>query len=70
MQNVLGFYRKNVDHLCVSETLNSVVLLAHQWNVAQLKVSMDAILKEVLNEVKNIYLIFYIKLSFVFIDSS
>jgi hypothetical protein len=35
----------------VSETLNSVVLLADQWNVAQLKVSMDVILKDVLNEV-------------------
>jgi hypothetical protein len=50
----LGFIQKNVDHLCVSETLNSVVLLAHQWNVAQLKVSMNAILKEV----KYIHLVF------------
>ncbi|CAF0757506.1 unnamed protein product [Adineta ricciae] len=55
MQNVLGFYRKNVDHLYVSETLNSVVLLADQWNVAQLKVSMDAVLREVLNEIQNNY---------------
>lgn len=52
LQNVLGFYRKSVDHLFVSETLNSVVLLADRWNVAQLKVSMDMILKEVLNEVR------------------
>ena len=52
IQNVLGFYRKGVDHLIVSEALNSVVLLAHQWNVPQLKLSMDVILKEVLNEVK------------------
>jgi hypothetical protein len=52
IQNVLGFYRKNVDHLYVSETLNSVVLLAHQWNVPQLKLSIDLILKDVLNEVK------------------
>jgi hypothetical protein len=52
IQNVLGFYRKQVDHLYVSETLNSVVLLAHQWNVAQLKVSMDIILRDVLNEVR------------------
>ncbi len=73
MQNVLGFYRKNVDHLYVSETLNSCVLLAHQWNVAQLKVSMDAILKEVLNEVKDNHLIFisnYLLLLFFFIDSN
>ncbi len=58
IQNVLGFYRKSVDHLYVSETLNSVVLLAHQWNVTQLKVSMDAILKDVLNEVRETYLEF------------
>jgi hypothetical protein len=56
MQNVLGFYRKNVDHLYVSETLNSVVLLAHQWNVVQLKVTMDVILKDVLNEVEEFHL--------------
>ncbi|UJR27309.1 hypothetical protein I4U23_008603 [Adineta vaga] len=55
IQNVLGFYRKNVDHLYVSETLNSVVLLADQWNVAQLKVSMDIILREVLNEIQGNY---------------
>ncbi len=59
IQNVLGLYRKHVDHLHVSETLNSVVLLAHQWNVPQLKLSMDVILKDVLNEVKQIYLDFY-----------
>ncbi|CAF3370662.1 unnamed protein product [Rotaria sp. Silwood1] len=52
IQNVLGFYRKTVDHLYVSETLNSVVLLAHQWNVPQLKQSMDIILREVLNEIQ------------------
>ncbi|CAF0851318.1 unnamed protein product [Rotaria sordida] len=52
IQNVLGFYRKNVDHLYVSETLNSVVLLADQWNVPQLKSSMDIILREVLNEIQ------------------
>lgn len=51
LQNVLGLYRKPVDHLYVSETLNSVVLLAHQWNVPQLKTSMDIILKDVFNEV-------------------
>lgn len=51
IQNVLGLYRKSVDHLYVSETLNSVVLLAHQWNAPQLKSSMDIILKDVLNEV-------------------
>ena len=55
IQNVLGLYRKAVDHLFVSETLNSVVLLAHQWNVAQLKVSMDMILKDVLNEVQTFH---------------
>jgi hypothetical protein len=33
--------------------------LAHQWNVPQLKLSMDVILKDVLNEVKQIYLDFY-----------
>jgi hypothetical protein len=32
--------------------------LAHQWNVTQLKVSMDAILKDVLNEVRETYLEF------------
>jgi hypothetical protein len=53
LQNVLGFYRKSVDHLCVSETLNSVVLLADQWNVPQLKLSMDLILRDVLNEVEH-----------------
>ncbi|CAF3625117.1 unnamed protein product [Adineta steineri] len=52
LQNVLGFYRKNVDHLYVSETLNSVVFLANQWNLPQLKASMDIILKEVLNEIQ------------------
>lgn len=52
IQNVLGLYRKSVDHLYVSETLDSVVLLAHQWNVVHLKASMDIILREVLNEVK------------------
>ncbi|CAF2850281.1 unnamed protein product [Rotaria sp. Silwood2] len=52
LQNVLGFYRKAVDHLYASETLNSVVLLAHQWNVPQLKQAMDIILREVLNEIQ------------------
>ncbi|CAF1509821.1 unnamed protein product [Rotaria magnacalcarata] len=52
IQNVLGLYRKTVDHLFVSETLNSVVLLAHQYDVAQLKLSMDVILREVLNEIQ------------------
>ncbi|CAF4472850.1 unnamed protein product, partial [Rotaria magnacalcarata] len=33
-------------------TLNSVVLLAHQYDVAQLKLSMDVILREVLNEIQ------------------
>jgi len=55
IQNVLGLYRKAVDHLFVSETLNSVVLLADQWNVAQLKGSFDAILKDVFNEIQTNY---------------
>ncbi len=58
IQQVLGFYRKGVDHLFVSETLNSVVLLAHQWNVAQLKMTMDMILKDVLAEVEEFRLKF------------